>query len=78
MKEAEPRLAAEVQRWLTQAAQTDKAEDGQLGASKGGDEMPEWMVNKETKRSGSRRSVPPRPRNRAEGAAVEDVLPAAH
>src|SRR5258706_11754520 len=47
MKEAEPRLAAEVQRWLAQAAQTDKAEDRQLGASKRGDEMPEWMANKE-------------------------------
>src|SRR5260370_9393503 len=47
MKGAEPRLAAEVQRWLAQAAQTDKAEDRQLGASKRGDEMPEWMANKE-------------------------------
>src|SRR6267143_295233 len=47
MKEAEPRLAAEVQCWLAQAAQTDKAEDRQLGASKRGDEMPEWMANKE-------------------------------
>src|SRR6266478_651902 len=47
MKEAEPRLAAEVERWLAQAAQTDKAEDRQLGASKRGDEMPEWMANKE-------------------------------
>src|ERR1700738_1430894 len=47
MKEAEPRLAAEVQRWLAQAAQTDKAEDRQFGASKRGDEMPEWMANKE-------------------------------
>src|ERR1700730_1410509 len=47
MKEAEPRLAAEVQRWLAQAAQTDKAEDRQFGASKRGDEMPEWMAIKE-------------------------------
>jgi transposase len=47
MKAAEPRLAAEVERWLAQAAQTDKAEDRQLGASKRGDEMPEWMANKE-------------------------------
>src|SRR5665213_3286261 len=47
MKEAEPRLAAEVQRWLAQAAQTDKVEDRQLGASRRGDEMPEWMANKE-------------------------------
>jgi len=47
MKQAEPRLAAEVQQWLAQAAQTDKAEDRHFGASKRGDEMPEWMANKE-------------------------------
>ncbi|MGY4498401.1 hypothetical protein ACVWYH_002332 [Bradyrhizobium sp. GM24.11] len=47
MKEAEPRLAAEVQRWFAEAAQTDKAEDRQFGASKRGDEMPDWMANKE-------------------------------
>lgn len=47
MKEAEPRLAAEVQRWFAEAAQTDKAEDRQLGASTRGDEMPDWMANKE-------------------------------
>src|SRR3981081_3484259 len=56
MKAAEPRLAAEVQRWLAQAAQTDKAEDRQLGASKRGDEMPEWMANKE-KRAGKIRTA---------------------
>ncbi|MGY4362848.1 hypothetical protein ACVWZR_002028 [Bradyrhizobium sp. i1.3.1] len=44
MKEAEPRLAAEVEGRLAQA---DRAEDRQLGASKRGDEMPEWMANKE-------------------------------
>src|ERR1700730_10735247 len=59
MKEAEPRLAAEVQRWLAQAAQTDKAEDRQFGASKRGDEMPEWMANKEKRLE---KTVPPRPR----------------
>ena len=47
MKEAEPRLAAEVQRWFAEAAQTDKAEDRQFGASQRGDEMPDWMANKE-------------------------------
>ncbi|UPJ68295.1 transposase [Bradyrhizobium sp. 191] len=47
MKEAEPRLAAEVQRWFAEAAQTDKAEDRQFGALKRGDEMPDWMANKE-------------------------------
>src|SRR3979411_2771234 len=47
MKAAEPRLAAEVQRWLAQAAQTDKAEDRQLGASKRGDEMHGGEAKKE-------------------------------
>src|ERR1700684_1071216 len=47
MKEAEPRLAAEVQRWFAEAAQTDKAEDRRFGASKRGEETPEWMANKE-------------------------------
>jgi len=35
---------------LAQAAQTDKAEDRQLGASKRGDEMPEWMPTRRTAR----------------------------
>ena len=47
MKEAEPKLAAEVHRWLAQAAQTDKAEDHEHGADKRGDEMPDWAANKQ-------------------------------
>jgi len=47
MREAEPALAAEVQRWLTQAAQTDKAEDRAHGTERRGDEMPEWVANKQ-------------------------------
>jgi transposase len=46
MKQAEVALTAEVQRWLTQAAQTDKAEDRQFGGSQRGDEMPDWMADK--------------------------------
>ena len=47
MKKAEAELAAEVHRWLSQAAQTDKAEDRQHGAATRGDEMPDWVANKE-------------------------------
>jgi hypothetical protein len=47
MKEAEPKLAAEVYRWLVQAGQADKAEDRQFGAARRGDEMPEWAANKQ-------------------------------
>jgi hypothetical protein len=46
MKKAEQDLAAEVHRWLAQAAQTDQAEDRQLGAAKRGDEMPDWIADK--------------------------------
>jgi transposase len=47
MKEAEPRLAGEVQRWLAQAAQSDKAEDRQFGAGMSGEEMPDWVADKQ-------------------------------
>src|SRR5258708_11097333 len=47
MKEGGGRVGAEVQRWLAEAAETDKAEDRQFGASKRGDRMPDWMANKE-------------------------------
>lgn len=47
MKQAEPRLAAEVERWMAEAAKTDKAEDRQHGEDRRGDEMPDWVANKE-------------------------------
>jgi transposase len=47
MKEAEPKLAAEVHRWLAQAGQADKAEDRQFGADRRGDEMPDWAADKQ-------------------------------
>src|SRR5208282_2048033 len=46
MKQAEPALAAEVHRWLAQAAQSDKAEDRQFGSARRGDEMPDWAADK--------------------------------
>ena len=47
MKQTEPKLAAEVERWLAEAARTDKTEDRQHGKDRRGDEMPEWVANKE-------------------------------
>ncbi len=47
MKEAEPKLAMEVHRWLAQAGQADKAEDRQFEADKRGDEMPDWAADKQ-------------------------------
>jgi transposase len=47
MKEAEPKLAAEVAAWLKRADAIDAAEDAEHGADSRGDEMPEWMADKE-------------------------------
>ena len=47
MKTGEPKLVAEIHRWLTQAEQADKAEDREHGAARRGDEMPDWVANKQ-------------------------------
>lgn len=47
MKQREAELAAEVQQWLAQAAAVDAAEDAALGRERRGDELPEWVTNKQ-------------------------------
>ncbi len=47
MKEVEPQLAAEVERWLSQAESDDGAEDVKHGAERRGDELPEHIVRKQ-------------------------------
>jgi len=47
MKQAEPRLAAEVAKWFAEAEATDTAEEEALGAERRGDELPEWVARKE-------------------------------
>jgi transposase len=47
MKQAEPKLAAEVAGWLKRAAASDAAEDREHGAERRGDEMPDWVANKQ-------------------------------
>jgi hypothetical protein len=51
MKQREPELAAEVQKWLEQAAASDAAEDEALGEQRRGDELPEWVVNKQRRQA---------------------------
>ena len=46
MKEVEPVLAAEVEKWLNRAEREDAAEDEQFGAERRGDELPQWVANK--------------------------------
>jgi transposase len=43
----EPKLAAEVKAWLDQAEAADQAEDTQHGREHRGDEMPDWVANKQ-------------------------------
>jgi transposase len=50
MKEAEPRLATEVQSWFDQANALDEEDDRKHGADRLGDELPDWVVNKEQRR----------------------------
>ncbi len=47
MKETEPKLATEVQAWLRAAETQDRAEDAEHGAGRRGDEMPDWVADKQ-------------------------------
>jgi len=47
MREREPELAAEVARWFAEAELRDRAEDEELGPERRGDELPEWVANKQ-------------------------------
>jgi hypothetical protein len=47
MKKAEPELAAIVKSWLEEAEAADVREDQQFGVDRTGDELPEWVKNKQ-------------------------------
>lgn len=47
MQTAESELAAEVARWLAEAAASDAREDAAHGVERRGDELPEWVTNKQ-------------------------------
>ena len=47
MVKAEARLEAEIASWFAQAAAADAADDRELGPELRGDEMPDWVANKE-------------------------------
>jgi len=49
MREAEPKLAAEVAAWFARAEATDAAEDREHGNERRGDEMPDWVADKVTR-----------------------------
>jgi transposase len=45
----EARLAADVQGWLDRAEATDEAEDREHGQDRRGDELPDWVANKQAR-----------------------------
>jgi transposase/IS5 family transposase len=47
MKQRVPELAAEIAQWFAQAEATDGAEDAEFGPERRGDELPEWVANKQ-------------------------------
>lgn len=47
MKQAEPKLEAEMEAWLKAAEAQDAADDAELGADARGDETPDWMADKQ-------------------------------
>jgi len=47
LQEAEPVLAAEVARWLSEAEAADTREDGEHGPARRGDELPAWVAHKQ-------------------------------
>jgi transposase len=47
MKKAEDRLKAEVERWFAEAERIDREEDELYGADKSGDELPDWVSDKQ-------------------------------
>ena len=49
MLKAEAELTAEVKGWLDRAEGADAAEDAEHGSDRRGDEMPEWMADKQTR-----------------------------
>lgn len=47
MKKAEAELAAEVQGWFEEAERIDREEDERYGADRRGDELPDWVADKQ-------------------------------
>jgi transposase/IS5 family transposase len=47
MKKTEKQLKAEVEQWFAESKAVDEAEDAEYGNDKSGDEMPEWITNKQ-------------------------------
>jgi transposase len=71
MKQRESELAAEVQKWLAQAEALDAAEDEALGRERRGDELPEWVTNKQARLAKIREAMAALEAEAAQAAADE-------
>jgi transposase len=49
MSKAEAELKAEIDRWFEKAEAIDREEDEEYGPDRRGDELPDWVANKETR-----------------------------
>jgi len=47
MKKTEKELKADIEKWFADSKTTDEEEDREFGEDKRGDEMPEWVTNKQ-------------------------------
>ena len=56
MQQTEDRLGQEVQRWFDRAHQVDEREDAEFGDANG-NELPDWVVNKECRRQKIREAM---------------------
>lgn len=57
MKRRERELAEEVAKWFAAADSADAAEDSEFGRDRRGDELPDWVRNKEERRSKIREAM---------------------
>lgn len=79
MKKTEQELAAEVQGWFEQAERIDREEDELYGADRRGDELPDWVADKQKRLEKIRQAKAElEAEARAEAAAVADPHKTGH
>jgi transposase len=57
MKKTDARLKAEIDRWFDEAERIDTEEDARYGPDKQGDELPDWVTNKQKRRAKIREAM---------------------
>lgn len=78
MKQREAEYAAQVAEWLAQAESTDMAEDEAIGEQLRGDELPEWVKNKQARLKKMREAMAALEAEAAAAQAADDEEKAAN